>query len=120
MESYPKMSVQFSEIVLPSGLQGVASTRVGCGSCQSPKSVGRFRSCVGSMPYEKKLFAWFSFALLLAATSLCAPFARAQNSTEDVHIQPRVSTAPKEPDIDPALKTHTKPFKVDVEMVLVP
>src|SRR5271157_2779282 len=45
----------------------------------------------------------------------------AQNSTEDVHIQPRVQPpAPKEPEIDPALKTHTKPYKVDVEMVLVP
>src|SRR5208283_1202488 len=36
-------------------------------------------------------------------------------------IQPRVKPpAPKEPDMDPALKTHTKPLKVDVDMVLVP
>ena len=27
---------------------------------------------------------------------------------------------PKEPDIDPAFKTHTKPLKVEVNMVLVP
>ncbi len=45
----------------------------------------------------------------------------AQNSTEDVHIQPRVQpAAPKGPEIDPAFKTHTKPYKVDVDMVLVP
>src|SRR5271170_6984752 len=44
-----------------------------------------------------------------------------QNSTEDVHIQPRVKPpAHKDPEIDPAFKTHTKPYKVDVDMVLVP
>jgi hypothetical protein len=45
----------------------------------------------------------------------------AQVSTDDVHIQPRIQPpAPREPEIDPALKTHTKPYKVDVDMVLVP
>jgi Ca-activated chloride channel family protein len=45
----------------------------------------------------------------------------AQNSSEDVHIQPRVKPpAPKEPEGDPAFKTHAKPYKVDVDMVLVP
>jgi len=40
---------------------------------------------------------------------------------DDVHIQPRAHpAAPKEPDIDPAFKTHTKPMKVQVDMVLVP
>src|SRR5271170_111625 len=44
-----------------------------------------------------------------------------QNSTEDVHIQPRVNPpAPKDPDADLELKTHSKPLKVDVNMVLVP
>jgi Ca-activated chloride channel homolog len=59
-------------------------------------------------------------AVLLLALCGSVP-SSAQNSTEDVHIQPRSQPpAPKEPDIDPALKTHTKPFKVDVDMVLVP
>jgi len=59
-------------------------------------------------------------AVLLLALCGSVP-SSAQNSTEDVHIQPRVQPpAPKEPEIDPALKTHTKPFKVDVDMVLVP
>jgi len=45
----------------------------------------------------------------------------AQNSTEDVHIQPRVAPEPpKEPEGDPSLRTHTKPLKVDVNLVLVP
>jgi Ca-activated chloride channel family protein len=44
----------------------------------------------------------------------------AQVSTDDVHIQPRIQpTVPREPEIDPALKTHAKPYKVDVDMVLV-
>lgn len=42
---------------------------------------------------------------------------------QEVHIQPR-SKPEAQPkiasDIDPALKTHTKPFKVDVDLVLVP
>ena len=56
--------------------------------------------------------------LVLACNSVLV---LAQNSTEDVHIQPRIQPpVPKEPEIDPALRTHTKPFKVDVHMVLVP
>ena len=45
----------------------------------------------------------------------------AQVSTDDVHIRPRVQPAPpKEPDIDPSLRAHGKPFKVGVDLVLVP
>ena len=60
----------------------------------------------------------FACSLILPC---CPLLAVAQNSTEDVHIQPRVQPpVPTEPEIDAALKTHTKPFKVDVNMVLVP
>lgn len=43
----------------------------------------------------------------------------------DVHIQPRMPEAkpvdPNEgPTVDPSLKTHTKPMRVDVDLVLVP
>ena len=76
---------------------------------------------VGPMLYGKQ-FAARVFSLLLLVVAVCG--ARplwAQNSTEDVHIQPRIQpAAPKEPDIDPAFNTHTKPLKVDVNMVLVP
>jgi Ca-activated chloride channel family protein len=72
------------------------------------------------MLYEKGWSARFSLAVLLVAATFCALAAFAQNSTEDVHIQPRATPPPKELEIDPALKTHTKPLKVDVEMVLVP
>src|SRR5208283_285826 len=71
------------------------------------------------MLYGKQFSARVSFAVLLVVAVCGAVLA--QNSTEDVHIQPRVKPpAPKEPDMDPALKTHTKPLKVDVDMVLVP
>ena len=65
--------------------------------------------------------ACFGLTVPLLALALCSVRSLAQNSTEDVHIRPRVdTTAPKEPEVDPALKTHTKPYKVDVNMVLVP
>ncbi len=69
----------------------------------------------------RQFSARVSFAVFLVVAVGSALPLLAQNLTEDVHIQPRVQPPPpKEPDIDPALKTHTKPFKVDVDMVLVP
>lgn len=46
----------------------------------------------------------------------------------EVHVEPRVMpqpepskpTAPSPADLDPSLKTHTKPMRVDVDLVLVP
>ena len=73
------------------------------------------------MVRSKSLSGRFSLVALLFLA--CFPMARAQaqNLLDDVHVQPRIQPAPtKEPDIDPALKTHTKPFKVDVNLVLVP
>ena len=61
------------------------------------------------------------FALLLLFAVRSSHTVWAQNSTEDVHIQPRIQPQPpKEPEGDPSLRTHTKPFKVDVNLVLVP
>jgi len=73
------------------------------------------------MLYGKQFAARVFFVLLLVVAVCGARPVWAQNSTEDVHIQPRIQpAAPKEPDIDPAFNTHTKPLKVDVNMVLVP
>jgi Ca-activated chloride channel family protein len=64
--------------------------------------------------------------LALVFTVLACLFlssALAQDMSDDVHIHPRVQpTVPKDPmeTIDPALKTHTKPIKKDVDLVLVP
>jgi Ca-activated chloride channel family protein len=73
------------------------------------------------MLYRQQFPARFPFAVLLLLAACYAPLVFAQGLNDDVHIQPRVeASAPKVPDIDPAFKTHTKPYKVDVDMVLVP
>jgi Ca-activated chloride channel family protein len=60
-------------------------------------------------------------ALLLTVTCGIPLAAWAQSSSDEVHIAPRVEPKPKESAlIDPSLKTHTKPIKVDVDLVLVP
>ena len=69
----------------------------------------------------------FSPVILALAVSvvLCfvLPAVWAQVSLEDVHVVPRVE--PPKPNAlanldDPSLRTHTKPVKVDVSLVLVP
>ena len=63
-------------------------------------------------------------ALLMLLLTVAVPAVAAQSSPEDeVHITHRqLPDAAKDPrdTIDPALKTHTKPLKVDVDLVLVP
>jgi Ca-activated chloride channel family protein len=95
--------------------------RRGCGSTRSQTQVRARALFVGPMWYSERFFARFVLVtLLLVAACLSIPTS-AQNLNEDVHVQPRVQPPPpKAPEIDPALKTHTKPYKVDVEMVLVP
>src|SRR5208283_1785179 len=106
-------------------LEDCANIRLSRDSCDPPYGTraGSLQGAdlVGPMLYGKHFSApVFFVALLLVAVCSVFPLL-AQNSVEDVHIQPRVQPpAPKEPDIDPAFKTHTKPFKVDVNMVLVP
>jgi len=59
--------------------------------------------------------------VLLIAFVMCFSAALlAQLSVDDVHITPRVDPAKTSESVDPALKTHTKPMKVDVSLVLVP
>jgi Ca-activated chloride channel homolog len=61
--------------------------------------------------------------LVTAAIFLCfAPRVFAQAPVDDVHVTPRVEPPKNDPaaGIDPSLKTHTKPLKVDVSLVLVP
>ena len=73
------------------------------------------------MRYGKQFSAPFCFAVLLLVAVCSVLPVVAQSSVEDVHIVPRVMPpAPKDLDINPALVTHTKPLKVDVDMVLVP
>ena len=50
------------------------------------------------------------------------PASWAQSPVDDVHVSPRVQPppSPEKQIVDPALRTHTKPVKVDVDLVLVP
>jgi Ca-activated chloride channel homolog len=64
------------------------------------------------------------FGLLLLAVLMLLVGAGAPAWAQDapVHIQPRVEKPATDPDdgVDPALRTHTRPFKVDVNLVLIP
>ena len=63
------------------------------------------------------------FYVLVCAVVLFAGFATpafAQVDTNDVHVQPREKPTPPMPEADPNLKTHTRPMRVDVNIVLVP
>ena len=64
----------------------------------------------------------FLFFLLIPLICFLAPNALAQAPVDDVHVTPRVEPPKVDPSagIDPSLKTHTKPLKVDVNLVLVP
>ena len=76
---------------------------------------------VGPMLCGNRFSAWVLLAILLVLSACFVLPLAAQNSSEDVHIQPRIQTPPApEPQGDPSLRTHTKPYKVDVNLVLVP
>ena len=67
----------------------------------------------------------FVLSIVLVATAAIifsvAPIASAQTAIDDVHVSPRVEPPAPDPTnyIDPSLKTHTRPLKVDVNLVLV-
>ncbi len=70
-----------------------------------------------------------SFILFSLVVSLMVALPAMAQISDEVHVSPRVDPqsppkqlAPKggSPDIDPTLKTHTRPLKVDVDLVLVP
>ena len=69
-----------------------------------------------------RIYASWALITVVAFSLLSAPFLMAQTSEQDVHVTPRVEEKKKDPmkEIDPALKTHTKPIQVQVDLVLVP
>src|SRR5271167_5145895 len=85
-------------------------------------------------PYYK--MAVLTVALVIATWAACPLFA--QNEGTDVHVVPREQKTDAKPDptvmppavaaeakaagvsVDPSLKTHTKPIRKDVDLVLVP
>ena len=94
-------------------------------------SWSRVNPLVRSLQFALFLFAGLTFALL--AMPVCA-----QSDQSDVHVVPREQKKDAKPDptvmppavaadakaagvaVDPSLKTHTKPIRKDVDLVLVP
>ena len=60
--------------------------------------------------------------LVIISVLTTAIAARAQSPVDDIHVKPRIEQPAAKPSelMDPSLKTHTKPFKSEVDMVLVP
>ncbi len=71
---------------------------------------------------EEQAFTVSMFVFLILAVILAAPAVQAQSPVDDVHVSPRVQPPPpaEKQIMDPSLRTHTKPLKVDVDLVLVP
>jgi Ca-activated chloride channel homolog len=74
------------------------------------------------MTHRSSMSSCARVATLLLVAAWLVPAAWAQGSGEDVHVTPRVEqpqTNNDQPTVDPAMQTHTKPIKVDVNLVLV-
>src|SRR5271165_2285732 len=63
-----------------------------------------------------------AFLFLILVVILAVPALRAQSPVDDVHVSPRIQPPPpaEKEIMDPSLRTHTKPLRVDVNLVLVP
>jgi Ca-activated chloride channel family protein len=115
-----KKQRQLPATVLVSGSYEILLVRLRDFGPLSSKPARTFLPCVGPMLCLKKWSSRSIWAAVLLLTTFTANHAYSQNSTDDVHIQPRQPSVPKEADADPSLKNHSKPLRVDVEMVLVP
>src|SRR5438874_1089329 len=115
-----KNSRHLLNTVLVCGSEDVRMARFrDCGSFRS--APGRtFLPCVGPMLYAKRWSSRSAWVVVLVVATFGAHYTFAQNSAEDVHIQPRPQPAPKTSEIDSGLRSHSKPLSVNVEMVLVP
>src|SRR5664279_3555827 len=100
-------------------------------------AAGRFSFCpVYISLCLRNSFAFMVAVLLLGACTVMPAFA--QNDQSDIHVVPREQKKDAKPDptvmppaiaaeaksagvsVDPSLKTHTKPIRKDVDLVLVP
>ena len=78
----------------------------------------------GTLPSlaARRLRAGFFSVRMLALLCLAGALAWGQGEEQNVHVNPLPKAEPKPPEVaaDPSLKTHTKPLKVEVDLVLVP
>jgi Ca-activated chloride channel family protein len=102
--------------------------RHGRGSSRPSSQAGKSRS---ALPWTRRSFLLpgehapavsMLFFLALTAMLCVVPSAWAQSPVDDVHVSPRIQPPPppEKQIMDPSLRTHTKPLKVDVDLVLVP
>ncbi len=96
----------------------------GRGSSRPDTEPGNLHSAHFGTPDRSMLrAARLLVSLLIFVSALLFFSALAQNTPDDVHINPRVqpaTPAPASAMADPSLLTHTKPIKKDVDLVLVP
>jgi Ca-activated chloride channel family protein len=102
-------------------VRGLARSSVQNGISPSDPSRSRCRS---SLRVQNNPFLIYTFIAWVLAGFCSLPSATwAQVPLDDVHIRPRISPAPVAPAngiVDASLQTHTKPIKVDTDLVLVP
>ncbi|MGA8151115.1 MAG: VWA domain-containing protein [Terriglobales bacterium] len=98
----------------------------GRGSSRPLVQFGRFpglpRTLSQAMSRDEHASVIFVLTLITAVLLCVSPSLWAQVSVDDVHVTPRIEPpkADAMDSLDPSLKTHTKPVKVDVSLVLVP
>jgi Ca-activated chloride channel homolog len=102
-----------------------------CGFSARPKRNRDLHSELAGIPCgifplrSRGAFLLYTLVLAVAVATWLPPVSQAQTETDpinEVHIAPRVpvSEVAKKDLINPALETHTKPIKVDTDLVLVP
>ena len=100
----------------------VLMARRGCGSSRPLSQDGPQLGMVMRSSFRTAVV----FVALIALSVAVPLLSTAQVSVDDVHVTPRVqptrtdNTSTAIGSLDPSLKTHTKPVKVDVSLVLVP
>jgi Ca-activated chloride channel family protein len=93
-----------------------APSAAGSVGAKGSTTVSRSRRC---RPFSSSCL--FLALLVLVTGSISPALWAQQNVQDDVHIQPRAEPErPHEAPIDPALNTHTRPFRVETDLVLVP
>jgi Ca-activated chloride channel family protein len=100
--------------------------RIGTGGQGSSTPLGRVVNLpvvgrhVRSWSAETRVL-WAALGVLLLLLLASASLPAQSGTDEDVHIVPRTKPdQPKKAALDPALDTHTRPFRARVDLVLVP
>jgi Ca-activated chloride channel family protein len=97
------------------------------GSAIQPRYLERAAGLFPGQPVQPTVRASRTVLLLLGLWVIaCWAVVPAFAQNDDIHVTPRetkkadATPAPDMPGVDPSLRTHTKPVKKDVELVLVP